>query len=120
MMIKKNIKNTLFNRISLPCLFVMMTSVCVFGQMQHKHDTASQTTKTTNSANTKSTPELARATFEKFTKLNGDWIGSSTKGWKEKVSFKTIAQGSVVVENSFDAHPNETMMTMFYLDNDRL
>lgn len=64
--------------------------------------------------------ELANAAFERFKQLDGDWIGRSTKGWEEKISFKTIAKGSVVVENSFDAHPNETMMTMFYLDIDRL
>jgi catechol 2,3-dioxygenase-like lactoylglutathione lyase family enzyme len=67
-----------------------------------------------------STPELARAGFERFKKLEGSWKGRSTKGWEETITFKTIAQGSVVVENSFDAHPNETMLTMFYLDGDRL
>ncbi len=67
-----------------------------------------------------STPALAQAGFERFKKLEGQWLGRSTKGWEETVNFKTIAQGSVVVENSFDAHPNETMMTMFYLDGDRL
>ena len=64
--------------------------------------------------------DVAKTTFERFKKLDGKWQGKSTKGWEESVHFKTIAQGSVVVENSFDAHPNETMMTMFHLDNDRL
>jgi hypothetical protein len=67
-----------------------------------------------------SPPELARAAFERFKKLEGHWKGRSTKGWEETITFKTIAQGSVVVENSFDAHPNETMLTMFHLDGDRL
>ena len=62
----------------------------------------------------------ARAAFEQFKRLAGEWRGRSTKGWEETVSFKTIAGGSVVVETSFDAHPNETMMTMFHLDNERL
>jgi hypothetical protein len=62
----------------------------------------------------------ARAAFERFKKLEGTWRGHSTKGWDEAVSFKTIAAGSVVVESSFDAHPNETMMTMVHMDNDRL
>lgn len=62
----------------------------------------------------------ARAVFEQFKKLEGRWRGRSTKGWDEVVSYKTIAAESVVVANSFDAHPNETMMTMFYLDGDRL
>jgi len=65
-------------------------------------------------------PEQARAAFERFKKLDGQWQGRSTKGWEEVVSFKTIAQGSIVVETSFDAHPNETMMTMFHLDGERL
>lgn len=68
----------------------------------------------------KSASTLAQAGFERFKKLEGKWRGRSTKGWEEIIHFKTIAQGSVVVETSFDAHPNETMMTMFYLDGDRL
>jgi hypothetical protein len=64
--------------------------------------------------------ESAQNGFEQFKKLDGQWIGRSTKGWEETITFKTIAKGSVVVENSFDAHPNETMMTMFHLDGARL
>lgn len=64
--------------------------------------------------------DMAKAAFDRFKKLEGKWRGKSTKGWEEAVNFKTIAQGSVVVENSFDAHPNETMMTMFHMDNERL
>jgi hypothetical protein len=62
----------------------------------------------------------ARAAFELFKKLEGNWKGRSTRGWEETLNFKTIAGGSVVVETSFDAHPNETMMTMFHLDGERL
>ncbi|MGH9317545.1 MAG: hypothetical protein ACRD1P_10610 [Thermoanaerobaculia bacterium] len=62
----------------------------------------------------------ARAAFERFRSLQGTWRGESTRGWKEDVSFKTIAAGSAVMETSFDAHPNETMVTMFRLDGDRL
>ncbi len=78
--------------------------------------------KNTNATNGKmsTSPDLAKAAFERFKKLEGKWQGKSTKGWEEAVHFKTIARGSVVVENSFDAHPNETMMTMFVLDGDRL
>jgi hypothetical protein len=61
-----------------------------------------------------------RAAFERFKKLEGNWKGRSTKGWEEAVTFKTIAQGSVVASTSFDAHPNETMMTLYHLDGDRL
>ena len=62
----------------------------------------------------------ARAAFERFKKLEGRWKGRSTKGWEETIHFKTIAGGSVVVETSFDAHPNETMMTMYHLDGEKL
>jgi hypothetical protein len=65
-------------------------------------------------------PTPAQLAFDRFKKLEGAWKGKSTKGWEEIVNFKTIAQGSVVVESSFDAHPNETMMTMFHLDGERL
>ena len=62
----------------------------------------------------------AVAAFEQFKKLEGKWRGRSTKGWEEVLTFKTIAGGSVVVGTSFDAHPNETMMTMYHLDGQRL
>jgi predicted enzyme related to lactoylglutathione lyase len=75
---------------------------------------------TTGSAKNFGALAPARAGFELFKKLEGKWIGRSTKGWEEAITFKTIAKGSVVVENSFDAHPNETMMTMFHLDGPRL
>lgn len=74
----------------------------------------------TNGNAKNNTAELAQNGFELFKKLDGRWIGRSTKGWTEEITFKTIAKGSVVVENSFDAHPNETMMTMFHLDGPRL
>ncbi len=64
-----------------------------------------------------STPQEA---FDFFRALEGEWEGSSTKGWTDKTSFRTIAGGSVVVSTSFDAHPGETMMTMFHLDSGRL
>jgi hypothetical protein len=67
---------------------------------------------------TNATP--AQLAFERFKELEGSWKGRSTKGWEEIVSYKTIAGGSVVIETSFDAHPNETMMTMIHMDGDRL
>jgi hypothetical protein len=67
-----------------------------------------------------STPAPAVAAFEQFKKLEGKWRGRSTKGWEEVLTFKTIAGGSVVVGTSFDAHPNETMMTMYHMDGERL
>lgn len=65
-------------------------------------------------------PTPARLAFERFRKLDGSWKGRSTKGWEEEISYQTIAQGTVVVGTSFDAHPNETMMTMIHLDGERL
>jgi hypothetical protein len=62
----------------------------------------------------------ARIAFERFKKLAGEWTGKSTKGWQENIRYQIITGGTVVVETSFDAHPNETMMTMFHLDGDRL
>lgn len=66
------------------------------------------------------TPEQAKAAFERFKTLEGEWIGRSTKGWEERVSYKTIAAGSCVLESSFDAHPNEMMLTLVHMDIDRL
>ncbi|MCI0489737.1 MAG: hypothetical protein L0229_24370 [Blastocatellia bacterium] len=71
-------------------------------------------------SNSGGTPELARAAFERFKKLEGSWKGSSTKGWERTVTFNTIARGSAVVQNSFDAQPSEMITTAFYMDGDRL
>ena len=62
----------------------------------------------------------ARAAYERFQALEGVWKGESTKGWTEDVSFRVIAAGSAVVETSFDAHPNETMLTLFAMDGEKL
>lgn len=62
----------------------------------------------------------AAAVFDRLKALEGRWVGRSTKGWEEAVQFQTIAAGSVVLHQSFDAHPGEKMMTMFYLHEGRL
>lgn len=62
----------------------------------------------------------AKETFERLKAFEGHWVGQSTKGWTDTLGYKTVAGGSVVVEESFGAHPNETMYTMFSLDGDRL
>ena len=72
-----------------------------------------------NSVATDSKTQAIEA-FQRFKKLEGKWKGRSTKGWQETVEYRTIAAGTVVVESSFDAHPNEQMMTMFHLDDNRL
>ena len=66
-------------------------------------------------------PALAARAFDRIKALEGEWEGSSTKGWKDRVSFQTIAGGSCVVERSdFEAHPNETMLTVFHMDGEDL
>ena len=67
-----------------------------------------------------STPQLARAAFERIKALEGDWEGKSTKGWEETLHYKAIAGGAFVLETSFDAHPGQEMATACYLDGDRL
>ncbi|MBI3450925.1 MAG: hypothetical protein HY049_18670 [Acidobacteria bacterium] len=62
----------------------------------------------------------AKALFERLKSLEGTWVGRSTKGWEDQTSFRTIADGSVVVETSFDAHPGETMLTTYHLDGPRV
>ena len=58
----------------------------------------------------------AQRAFERFKQLDGVWEGRSTKGWVERTVTRTIAAGSCVMSTSFDAHPNESMVTMFHLD----
>ncbi len=65
-------------------------------------------------------PEAARSLFEAFKRMQGTWKGTSTKGWTEDVSIRVIAAGSVVEMTSFDAHPNETMLTLIHMDVNRL
>lgn len=65
-------------------------------------------------------PERARAVFERLKKLEGKWRGKSTKGWTDTGEYRAIAGGSVVMHTEFDAHPGETMATMYHMDGDRL
>jgi GH24 family phage-related lysozyme (muramidase) len=58
--------------------------------------------------------------FARLKSLAGEWRGESTKGWTDRPSIRTIAGGSVVMSTSFDAHPGETMVTMYHLDGERL
>jgi len=64
--------------------------------------------------------ELARRAFDRLKELAGDWQGESTKGWKERENYSVIANGSCVLHSSFDAHPNERMLTLFHLDGDTI
>lgn len=63
---------------------------------------------------------LSLALFERMKKLEGDWRGKSTKGWEDVSRVKVIAKGSAILFDSFDAHPNETMLTLVHWDLDRL
>ncbi len=60
----------------------------------------------------------AQRAFERFKSLSGEWQGQSTKGWTDKSVFKVIAAGSCVLGTTFDAHPNETMLTMYHMDGE--
>ena len=62
----------------------------------------------------------SQAAFERLKSLAGDWEGKSTKGWTEKISYQVIAGGSVLMEMSHGAHPNEWMATMFHMDGEHL
>ncbi len=60
------------------------------------------------------TPEQIERVWDVLKAMDGAWHGVSTKGWKEQLAYRTIAGRSVVMESSFDAHPGETMITMFH------
>jgi len=62
----------------------------------------------------------AKAAWEKLKAIEGEWIGKSTKGWTETSTWRLIAGGSALMENSFDAHPGESMVTFIHPDGDRL
>jgi catechol 2,3-dioxygenase-like lactoylglutathione lyase family enzyme len=65
--------------------------------------------------------EAARAAFDRLAALAGRWRVESSKGWSEEVTFELIARGSAVVQRTrFAASPEETMITVFHLDGDRL
>ena len=66
------------------------------------------------------TGDAARAAFDRLKALSGSWKAHSTRGWEETGHYKVIAGGSAVMHTSFGAHPNETMITLYTLDQDRL
>ena len=65
-------------------------------------------------------PAPAQAAFQRLKELAGTWRGRSTRGWTDQVTMDVIAGGSVLRQASFDAHPGETMLTLFHMDGDRL
>jgi len=69
---------------------------------------------------TKAPPD--RAAFEKLKSLTGEWngqFGEEGKKQEATVLYKTISNGSVVMETLFPGTPHE-MVTMFYLEDDQL
>jgi len=65
-------------------------------------------------------PDASKQGYGHLKTLEGKWVGTSTKGWKEQIQYSLIAGGSAIEERSFDAHPGETMLTLFHMDGDRL
>lgn len=65
--------------------------------------------------------EAALAMFERFKALEGQWRAESTAGWSEITRYEVIARGSVVMSSTeFRDAPDRKMVTMFYVDGDRL
>jgi hypothetical protein len=63
----------------------------------------------------------ARAAYSHIQKLAGTWRSTSTKGWTEESVIVLAGKGSAVVETSrFVDTPEDSMVTTFYLDGDRL
>jgi hypothetical protein len=63
----------------------------------------------------------AAAAFARLRHLAGRWQAESSKGWSDEVTFEVIARGSAVVQRTaFADHPDETMVTVYYLDGERL
>lgn len=107
--------------VSLLCVVVISVSIRAFDLPSTRDQRpAEQRLKADGGKADSNAEAMAKETFERLKKLEGTWLGKSTKGWEETITFKTIAGGSVVHESSFDAHPNETMATMYYLDGNRL
>jgi hypothetical protein len=66
-------------------------------------------------------PGPGAAAFEKLKALNGEWQGTvQTKdGPAVRVSYRTTANGSAVLEDLFPGTPHE-MLTIYHLDGDKL
>jgi hypothetical protein len=64
----------------------------------------------------------AKAAFERLKSLEGEWDSYSTRGWAGDVRYQVIAGGSAVlaVSRFEEAHPGESMATVYHFDGDRL
>lgn len=103
----------MISRIVSICRLGVVLAVCFVGGSVFADELLSPESDSASSA-------LSHQAFDRLKSLSGRWVGKSTKGWADTVSCKTVAGGSVVVEESFGAHPNETMYCMFHMHGDRL
>ncbi len=63
----------------------------------------------------------AQLAFERLCTLAGTWEGKSSAGWTARIELEVIARGSALLERSnFEAHPGETMLTLFHKDGAEL
>jgi predicted enzyme related to lactoylglutathione lyase/catechol 2,3-dioxygenase-like lactoylglutathione lyase family enzyme len=63
----------------------------------------------------------AQLAFERLCALAGSWEGRSSAGWTARSEIEVIARGSAVLERTnFEAHPGETMLTLFHRDGEAL
>jgi len=63
----------------------------------------------------------AQLAFERLEALAGSWEGRSSEGWTSRTEIEVIARGSAVLERTnFEAHPGETMLTLFHKDGEAL
>ena len=66
-------------------------------------------------------PRRAAEIFSKIKKHAGLWRGRSTKGWEDRLKVQIVSRGSAILNTSeFVDSPGEGMVTMFYMDGDRL
>jgi predicted enzyme related to lactoylglutathione lyase len=63
----------------------------------------------------------AQLAFERLCALAGSWEGRSSAGWTSRSELEVIARGSALLERTnFEAHPGETMLTLFHKDGSEL
>lgn len=63
----------------------------------------------------------AQLAFERLAALAGSWEGKSSEGWTSRTEIEVIARGSAVLERTnFEAHPGETMLTLYHKDDGEL
>ena len=67
------------------------------------------------------TPAESRELFARLKSLAGTWMAKSTKGWTEIDRYEVAGKGSIVFKRSFfENEPNDGMLSVFFLDGDRL